>query len=86
MSLILDAITARAKARPLAPALRADGIEYGWQALADAVNRTADDFGSRLTITGPVAIELDNGPDWVITDLALMRIGSPCVPMPPFFT
>lgn len=34
----------------------------------------------------PVAIALDNGPAWVVCDLALMKLGRPCVPLPPFFT
>ncbi len=86
MSQILEAISQRAKSRPLDPALRGAGVEYGWQALSDAVSRTADDFSARLTTTGPVALDLDNGPDWVIADLALMRLGAPAVPLPPFFT
>lgn len=36
--------------------------------------------------TAPVAIALDNGPDWVIADLALVAAGRPAVPIPPFFT
>lgn len=34
----------------------------------------------------PVGIALDNGPDWVIADLALIAAGRPAVPIPPFFT
>lgn len=36
--------------------------------------------------TTPVGITLDNGPDWVIADLALIAAGRPAVPIPPFFT
>ena len=36
--------------------------------------------------TTPVGVALDNGPDWVITDLALIAAGRPSVPIPPFFT
>ena len=35
---------------------------------------------------GSVAVELDNGVDWVIADLALLKLGRAAVPLPPFFT
>lgn len=34
----------------------------------------------------PVGVALDNGPDWVVADLALIMAGRPSVPIPPFFT
>lgn len=34
----------------------------------------------------PVGVMLDNGPDWVVADLALIASGRPSVPIPPFFT
>lgn len=34
---------------------------------------------------GPVGVVLDNGPDWVVADLALIASGRPSVPIPPFF-
>jgi len=34
----------------------------------------------------PVGVVLDNGPDWVVADLALIAAGRPSVPIPPFFT
>ena len=36
--------------------------------------------------TSPVGVVLDNGPDWVVADLALIAAGRPSVPIPPFFT
>lgn len=33
-----------------------------------------------------LAIALDNGVDWVLWDLAALKAGIPCVPLPPFFT
>ena len=36
--------------------------------------------------TAPVGVVLDNGPDWVVADLALIASGRPSVPIPPFFT
>ncbi|MDC7694346.1 AMP-binding protein [Asticcacaulis sp. DXS10W] len=34
----------------------------------------------------PVALALDNGPAWVVLDLALIQLGWPCLPLPPFFS
>ncbi|MCB9982188.1 MAG: AMP-binding protein [Rhodospirillales bacterium] len=33
-----------------------------------------------------LAIALDNSVDWVLWDLAALKAGTPCVPVPPFFT
>ncbi len=33
-----------------------------------------------------LAIALDNSADWVLWDLAALKAGIPCVPLPPFFT
>lgn len=33
-----------------------------------------------------LAITLDNSVDWVLWDLAALKAGIPCVPLPPFFT
>ena len=33
-----------------------------------------------------LAIALDNSVSWVLWDLAALKAGIPCVPMPPFFT
>lgn len=33
-----------------------------------------------------VAIHMKNSPAWVIADLACLMAGTPCVPLPPFFT
>lgn len=35
---------------------------------------------------GPVALEMDNGIDWILADLALLSLDIACVPIPPFFT
>ena len=32
--------------------------------------------------TAPVGVALDNGPDWVVADLALIMAGRPAVPIP----
>ncbi len=33
-----------------------------------------------------LAVALDNSVDWVLWDLAVLKAGIPCVPLPPFFT
>jgi long-subunit acyl-CoA synthetase (AMP-forming) len=33
-----------------------------------------------------LAVALDNSVDWVLWDLAALKAGTPCVPLPPFFT
>lgn len=41
---------------------------------------------ARLYNVSVLAIALDNGVDWVLWDLAALKSGIPCVPVPPFFT
>ena len=89
MSAVLEAIAAHAASRPEAPALQTGGMVMDYRALADAIETTA--LALELDLAGvapeaPVAIAMDNGPDWVLADLALMRMGRPCLPLPPFFT
>ena len=35
---------------------------------------------------GPVAIDMDNGVNWVLADLTLLAMGLPCVALPPFLS
>lgn len=87
MSALLDAILARADQVSNRVALTdgSNSVRYG--ALAAEIDVMAgmitDEVGSHL---GSVGIALDNGIDWAIADLALLRLGRACVPLPPFFT
>ena len=89
MSRVLAAITARAVASPTAPALSHDRRSWTYAGL-DAEIALAAAALARLAPSGrsgaPVAVQLDNGPAWVILDLALVRLGWPSLPIPGFFT
>ena len=55
--------------------------------VADCVT-LAGALADRLTDAGArcAGIRLDNGPDWIVADLACTLAGVPCVPIPAFFT
>ena len=53
--------------------------------LRDEVASAAHGLGAALTDGDPdrpVALLLDNGPAWVVADLALMRLRRPALPLP----
>ena len=83
MSAVIDALTQRARLAP-------DQIVLSWtEGALSAAELMAE--ASRLAArfaddASPVGVALDNGPAWVITDLALILAGRPSVPIPPFFT
>ncbi len=72
------------------------GTQPARRAISDA--RQALDYGSlhvavttvaaqlHDTARGSIALALENGPAWIISDLAVLASGLPCVPLPPFFT
>lgn len=89
MSRVLSAVAEYARSRPEAAALTAADLTLSWRGLEAAVARTAEWLAERLADRpdgAPVAVVLDNGPAWVIADLALIGLGRPSVPLPPFFT
>lgn len=89
MSLVLAAIAERARTCPETPALVGAGRSLGWAALAREISETQawlTDRLANLPPEAPVGVALDNGPAWVVLDLALMAMGRPSVPLPPFFT
>lgn len=73
------ALTARA---PDAPVLVGDDTTWRAGALIDAVAELA----SRLSGCQALAVLADNGPAWVIGDLAAQAAGIPHVPLPTFFS
>lgn len=87
MSALLDAILLAAKEHGRAIAL--DGGTHCLRydelpvAVADMATMIADEIGPHA---GPVGLLLDNGIDWVLADLALLKLGRASVPLPPFFT
>lgn len=54
------------------------------QVLADRIKRTAEKL-DRAGLTR-VASQLDNGPHWLILDLALRELGAVHIPLPTFFS
>ncbi|CAN5207538.1 AMP-dependent synthetase/ligase [soil metagenome] len=89
MSRVLRAIDVHACASPDAIALSTPSETWTYAQLADAVRRTATAlfaFAPLVRPGAPVAVQLANGPAWVILDLALIRLGWPNLPLPGFFT
>ena len=83
MSAVLDALSLRAQSAP-------DDIIVSWKdgsltsaELQAEVERLA---GTLCEDTSAVGVLLDNGPAWVVVDLALIMAQRPSVPIPPFFT
>lgn len=89
MSAVLDAVTRRACETPNAPALTDGRRTWDWASLEREIAAAATQLDALLGDREdgrPVALALDNGPAWVVLDLALVRLGRPCLPLPPFFT
>jgi len=87
MSKVLDAIASHAHTDPAKPALTCDDRSYSYATLNHAVDLLAAQLDAMLwEEDGAVGLALPNGPEWVLLDLALMRLGRPAVPLPPFFT
>lgn len=89
MSLVLDAIRAHAAATPDAPALSDANQSLSWSDLLREIGLASawlEQNLARSPAGAPVAVALDNGPAWVVIDLALVALGRPSVPLPPFFT
>lgn len=86
MSGLLQAIYARADQAGDRVALDDGSRQLAYRELQSAVETLAGHIRDRTAGSGPVAIELDNGIDWVLADLALLSLGRPSIPMPAFFT
>lgn len=89
MSRVLDAVARHVATRPDELALTGEQIALTWSQLAWEIEAAASWLATNLAETpagAPVAVALDNGPAWVVLDLALMSLGRPSLPLPPFFT
>lgn len=86
MSLVLEAIARHASSRPDRVALGSAGRTITYGELPEAVASVARTLSALAPGEGPVAVALDNGQAWVLIDLALLSLGRPAVPLPPFFT
>lgn len=85
MSVLLEAIFARAVQYGDRVALDDGSRRLLYRDLPRAVAAMAGMIGDAIPGPGPVAIERNNGIDWVIADLALLSFGRPNIPLPPFF-
>ena len=70
-------------ARP-SDALVLDGETQSWR--AGALLAAIDELAGQLAGSQCLAVLADNGPDWVIADLAALRAGIVQVPLPGFFS
>lgn len=86
MSPLLSAIVARAEQEGNRIALDDGGHRITYAELPAAICDMAALIGDEVAASGPIAIDLDNGINWVIADLALLKLGRPCIPLPPFFS
>ncbi len=81
---LLESIEFRAGHTPGAPALSFETGIISYQDLHAQIWSTAAKLSP---LTGQtVGIDLDNGPAWIVTDLACVTAGIVAVPLPPFFT
>ncbi len=86
MSAVIDVIRDHARVKPDALALQGAGWECSYKDMALAIDRTADWLQKHCLTHRPVAVDVSNGPAWIILDLALEQACLASVPLPPFFT
>ncbi|MBR7618705.1 AMP-binding protein [Phenylobacterium sp. 20VBR1] len=89
MSRVLQAIAAHALSKPQAVALSGGDQSFTYAQLAQAIEDAAAQLAGLAHLKSPdapVAVMLENGPAWVILDLALVKLGWPSLPIPGFFT
>jgi long-chain acyl-CoA synthetase len=81
---VLEALLVHARYQPDACALRSERHKVSYSALLDHVL----DLAERLEQANVevIALALDNGPAWVLADLAAQVARVTVVPLPPFFT
>ena len=63
-------------------ALIGNTVKYTYGDLTSEIEQRA----SILKSVGILGLALDNGPEWILWDLAAISAGVPCVPIPPFFS
>lgn len=83
MSLVIDAVMSAAKRTPNRISISYSGGALTCENLAREVDALAELLSRQA---GPIGIALDNGPAWIVSDLAVLATGRVCVPLPPFFT
>lgn len=84
-SRVLQAVEAHANQQPDKTALTdGAGNNISYKMLANKIRRVSDIL--KLVKPTTVGLLMDNTPAWVICDLATVRAGIPCVPLPQFFS
>lgn len=83
-SRVLDAVRAQARLRPDAIAFDSGSATLGYGDLDAAIAALAAELLQRQCRR--VALLADNGPLWAIAELAILKAGLLCVPLPPFFS
>jgi long-subunit acyl-CoA synthetase (AMP-forming)/pyrroloquinoline quinone (PQQ) biosynthesis protein C len=87
VSALLEAIYARAREIPARIALCDGRNEIRYGALPAEIANMAELIRGEISdYPGAVGLALDNGVNWALADLALLRLGRVCVPLPSFFT
>ena len=79
---LFEALEARAAASPDSAVLVGD--RQTWR--ADTLLAAIDELATRLAPSRAIAVLADNGPAWVMTDLAALRAQIPHIPLPGFFS
>jgi long-subunit acyl-CoA synthetase (AMP-forming) len=80
----LEAIRRRAATDPDASALLWRDAQLGYGALVRQLDAAV--AWLRAQAARVIALDLENGPDWVVVDLAALQLGLCCVPLPLFFS
>lgn len=81
---LIDRILEHACSRPRALALRGNGIDLDYLGLVVELYRLA--LKLRKLRINTLGLDMDNGPIWVLFDLAAASMGITLVPIPPFFS
>jgi len=84
VSAVLAALRRHAAERPLAAAVVSEDGLLGYAALEARVTALASQL--RAARIRRCALMADNGPDWIVADLAMVAAGITAVPVPLFFT
>jgi len=84
MSKIIDALQQVANVSGDSPALQGESLTLSYSDLLNTVARVA----AQLNTLGleRLGLAADNGPEWIIVDLACQLVGIPLIPLPGFFT
>ncbi|MGE0370468.1 MAG: AMP-binding protein [Gammaproteobacteria bacterium] len=81
MSRLITRLRLHAQERPDAPAVAGEHVALDYARLVDEVENLAARLPGRC-----LGLLLDNGPAWVIADLAALAGNIRCIPLPGFFT